>query len=87
MADDDRAELKVTDRGPGIPSAVQGRIFEPFFRGGRARADTEGFGLGLPLARAVARAHGGDVKIASSSDTGSVFVLELPVVEAPSAAP
>jgi two-component system phosphate regulon sensor histidine kinase PhoR len=76
-----RAELTVTDLGPGIPDGLRPRIFEPFFRGGRARAETQGFGLGLPLVRAVARAHGGDVRILSTASAGAVFVLELPLVE------
>jgi len=80
---DGRAELVVEDQGAGIPEGVRTRIFEPFFRGGRARADTEGFGLGLPLARAVARAHGGDVRI-GSGDAGAVFILDLPLVDHPS---
>jgi signal transduction histidine kinase len=83
---DGRAELVVADHGAGIPEAVRARIFEPFFRGGRARADSEGFGLGLPLARAVARAHGGDVRIGSVEDAGAVFILDLPLVDHPSSA-
>jgi signal transduction histidine kinase len=80
------AQLHVTDGGPGIPDSARHRIFEPFFRGGRERAETPGFGLGLPLARAVARAHGGDVRIHRSDAHGTAFILELPTVASPSQA-
>ena len=60
---DGAALLAVEDGGPGIPPELRSRVFEPFFRGGGARAKTEGFGLGLPLAHTVARAHGGALYI------------------------
>jgi two-component system OmpR family sensor kinase len=74
-----RAVVSVADHGSGVPPDLGERIFEPFFRGGRHRAETQGFGLGLPLARAVARAHGGDVALAESSPQGSRFQLWVPL--------
>lgn len=81
----DRAEggysIAVTDTGPGIPAHVQPYLFERFYRGDSARAREqpyEGAGLGLSLARWIARAHGGDVTLASSSAEGSTFVVLLP---------
>jgi signal transduction histidine kinase len=72
------ARLAVEDGGPGIPPEQRARVFEPFFRGGQARA-REGFGLGLPLAHTVARALGGRVSL-EPAGAGSRFVLELPVL-------
>lgn len=65
--------LEVTDDGPGVPPADRERIFERFVRQeGSGRA-----GLGLPIARAVARAHGGDLTCADAP-VGARFVLRLP---------
>jgi heavy metal sensor kinase len=74
-------EIAVTDRGPGIPPDVQSQIFTRFFRGDTARTRRRsdgGAGLGLALARWIASVHGGDVRIAASSETGTTFVIELP---------
>lgn len=72
--------IAVKDRGPGIPGAIRAEIFERFFRGDAARRSSaqEGAGLGLALARWIARAHGGDVALARSSQSGSTFVISLP---------
>jgi signal transduction histidine kinase len=72
------ARLVVEDAGPEIPAEQRARVFEPFFRGGVARARTEGFGLGLPLAYAVARALGGALSLeAAGPERGNRFVLGL----------
>jgi signal transduction histidine kinase len=76
---DGRAELRVEDHGPGIERESQERIFEPFFRCGAVRAQRDGHGLGLPFARAVARAHGGDVHFRPNDPQGAVFVLTVPI--------
>jgi signal transduction histidine kinase len=55
------------------------RVFEPFYRGPRA-AGSPGFGLGLPFARAVARAHGGDLVVGTGGSDETVLVLRLPVL-------
>ena len=71
--------IAVSDDGPGIPAAVQPRIFERFYRVDAARSHADGgAGLGLALARWIARAHGGDVVLATSSSLGSTFVITLP---------
>ncbi|RMI39477.1 HAMP domain-containing sensor histidine kinase [Streptomyces triticirhizae] len=67
------ASVTVTDRGPGVPEEQRERIFERFWRG---RPDTEGSGLGLPIAHQVARAHGGRVTVADAHP-GSTFRLTL----------
>ncbi|ORV65839.1 sensor histidine kinase [Mycobacterium gastri] len=74
------AEVTVTDTGPGIPDDERYRIFERLVRldAGRAR-DHGGAGLGLPIARALARAHGGDL-VCLPHDGGAQFRLTLPAV-------
>jgi heavy metal sensor kinase len=73
-----RYELSVTDAGPGIPPEIQPHIFERFFRGDAARTSSNGgAGLGLALARWVARAHGGDVVLVRSSHEGTTFTAVL----------
>jgi two-component system sensor histidine kinase PilS (NtrC family) len=49
----DKVELSITDNGPGVPDAIQGQLFEPFFT-----TDSKGTGLGLYLARELAAANG-----------------------------
>ncbi|HET9957715.1 MAG TPA: HAMP domain-containing sensor histidine kinase [Polyangiaceae bacterium] len=68
-------EIEVTNGGAGIPSDVREHVFEPFFRVPGRSAD--GFGLGLAFARAVARAHGGDLTLSPHSQSLTRFVLTL----------
>ncbi len=73
------AVLEVKDRGIGISAEDLPRLFTPFFRTDRSRArNTGGFGLGLALARRIARAHGGDVEVESQVDQGTTFRVRLP---------
>jgi signal transduction histidine kinase len=74
----DRFVLSVTDAGEGIAREMQPHIFERFFRGDAARPSDGGAGLGLALARWIARAHGGDVTLVHSSHEGSTFAAVLP---------
>jgi len=77
-ADPAAAQVTVTDTGPGVPDDERYRIFERLVRldAGRAR-DHGGAGLGLPIARALARAHGGDL-VCLPHDGGAQFRLSLP---------
>jgi two-component system OmpR family sensor kinase len=80
--------LTVADTGGGIPAEAQARIFERFFRvdKARSRADQEqggGAGLGLSIARWIAEAHGGALRLARSDQHGSTFVVNLPAEPAP----
>jgi signal transduction histidine kinase len=75
---DGRATLTVRDQGPGVPSAEQDSIFDPFIRGSAARLVRTGNGLGLFIARRVMEAHGGRIWLGSPR-RGSVFHLELPL--------
>jgi signal transduction histidine kinase len=80
---DDRVELVVSDTGPGIPAGERERIFERFVRlEPSIRRHPAGSGLGLPIARSIARAHGGDL-LATDAEAGARFVAWLPVARAP----
>lgn len=70
-------ELSVTDTGGGIAEAEGERIFQRFVR--LAGQDTPGAGLGLPIARAIAEAHGGTLTLAGSDGGGSTFLARLPL--------
>lgn len=67
-------ELTVYDRGPGIRPEVAERIFERFQSGG----ESKGHGLGLPLARWIAHAHGGDLRVVDPAGGGAALRLSLP---------
>ena len=72
------AELRVCDRGPGVPEAERERIFEPFYRPAGAREREGGVGLGLALVRQIARRHGGDATCLARDGGGSCFAVLLP---------
>lgn len=76
--DNGHVVLRVSDSGPGIPADARERIFERFVRLDPAR-ESGGAGLGLSIARWVAEAHGGDLRVESSGPSGSVFAATLPV--------
>jgi signal transduction histidine kinase len=72
-------QVRVSDRGPGVPEAWRERIFEPFFRLPGHAEHEGGVGLGLSLVRQIAQRHGGRVRCEPREGGGSCFVLELPV--------
>lgn len=71
------ARVRVSDTGPGIDPKLLEKVFERFYRAESSRT-TPGTGLGLCLARTIAREHGGDVTVDSVAGKGSVFTLTLP---------
>ncbi|HET9984639.1 MAG TPA: ATP-binding protein [Longimicrobiales bacterium] len=73
----------VLDRGRGVAAADAERIFEPFFRAPGRQPDVGGAGLGLAIARRMARAQGGDVAYAPRPGGGSIFSLSLPALDLP----
>lgn len=75
----DTIELCVIDNGPGIPQSIQHKLFKPFFT-----TRNDGTGLGLAVVQAVARAHGGNVRVELDRAEGSEFIVQLPIVTAES---
>lgn len=74
------AVVTVADQGPGLPADELEAVFEPFQRGEKSRnRDTGGAGLGLAVARGVARAHGGDVVLSNRDGGGLEARLTLPL--------
>ncbi len=75
----DRDRIVVADTGEGIPSQHLDRLFERFYRVDRARSrELGGTGLGLAIVKHLARAHGGEVTVASQLGEGTQFTIELP---------
>jgi two-component system, OmpR family, sensor kinase len=70
----DQVELRITDNGPGIPESDRERVFDRFLR---LDSRTPGHGLGLAIARRIAREHGGDL-VCCPSPSGATFSLSLP---------
>jgi signal transduction histidine kinase len=74
-------EVRVCDRGPGIPEAERERIFEPFYRGEQTRARrVQGTGLGLSLVKETVERHKGTIEVHSSPADGTRFTVRLPAV-------
>ena len=67
--------LRVKDSGPGIPEAVQTRLFEPF---ARAPGAAPGLGLGLYISREIVEAHGGRIEMTTARGEGTAFTVHLP---------
>jgi PAS domain S-box-containing protein len=78
-----RLRIRVRDTGPGIPAEKLARLFTPFDRLGAEQSEVEGTGLGLALSRRLAEAMGGGLGVESTLGEGSVFWVELPLVESP----
>ena len=73
-------EILVDDDGPGIPDPYRREVFRPFFRlESSRRQETGGIGLGLSIARDIARIHGGDLTLDSSPQGGLRANLQIPV--------
>jgi signal transduction histidine kinase len=66
--------IEIADNGPGIPPAVMGRLFQPFSGSG----SRDGAGLGLAIARELARGMKGDLELSSNTATGAAFTLRVP---------
>jgi len=68
-------KISVKDNGPGIPSHIIDKIFQPFFT---TKPTGQGTGLGLSLAYDIVKAHGGELKVETKEGEGSVFSVILP---------
>jgi signal transduction histidine kinase len=71
------AEIDISDNGPGIPSPLRDRVFEPFFKVDNARSDG-GFGLGLSIAKDIIQRHGGHIAIVDRETRGLTVRITLP---------
>lgn len=72
-------EIRVRDRGEGIPKDVLGNIFDRFVRSSGEARRGRGHGLGLAIAKGIAELHGGDITAANHPDGGAVFTVMLPI--------
>jgi signal transduction histidine kinase len=70
--------IKVCDHGPGVPQALQNRVFEPFYRLPGASEREGGVGLGLALVKSIALRHGGSVGCTNRLEGGACFEIQLP---------
>lgn len=74
--------IEIDDDGPGIPEALQQRVFEPFFRTESSRnRDTGGIGLGLATVRSIALDHGGTIELRNRKEGGLRVTVSLPMPE------
>lgn len=74
--------IRVRDHGDGVPESFQDRLFEPFAQASTGiRREASGTGLGLTVARGLARAAGGDVWFEQRPEPGAVFAVRLPLAE------
>jgi len=79
-ADQEWLRIEVDDDGPGIPPAERDNVFRPFYRLGNGRnQDTGNTGLGLAIARDIARSHGGDIALGESSMGGLRATVRVPL--------
>ncbi|HEX5003818.1 MAG TPA: ATP-binding protein [Gemmatimonadales bacterium] len=76
----DRAYVRVRDTGPGIPAALTGRIFTPFFT---TKQPGQGTGLGLSISYGIIESHGGKLAYAPAEGRGSIFTIHLPAHDTP----
>ena len=74
-----QAQIRVCDRGPGVPPELRERIFEPFYRLPGATERDGGVGLGLALVKSITERHGGRVFCEGRPEGGACFVIELPL--------
>ncbi len=70
----DKAVVEISDNGPGVPPKIAGQLFQPF----SGSASRGGAGLGLAIARELARGMKGDVELASNGASGASFKLCVP---------
>ena len=68
--------IKVSDNGNGIPQNIVDKIFQPFFT---TKPTGQGTGLGLSLSYDIIKAHGGEIKVETKENNGTIFTIALPV--------
>ena len=77
----ERLCLRISDDGPGIPAEDREQVFEKFYRGSRQAERTAGSGLGLYMARTLARAMGGSLVLEQQEGGGCCFILSFPAAD------
>ncbi len=78
VADDGKSwSITLADNGPGLPPRAEANLFQPF----RGSARAGGTGLGLAIAREIVEAHGGSIRLAASSAEGTVFRIDMPLID------
>jgi len=73
----DNVEIKVSDNGNGIPQKLLDKIYQPFFT---TKPTGQGTGLGLSLAYDIIKAHGGEIKVETKENEGTIFIIQLPII-------
>jgi two-component system sensor histidine kinase KdpD len=76
----DALVVEVRDEGPGLAPGSEERVFDKFYRG---EGSPQGFGLGLPICKAIVTAHGGQISAANRDPRGAAFRFTLPLSEPP----
>ncbi|MDQ8204102.1 ATP-binding protein [Pelagicoccus sp. SDUM812003] len=76
---EERARIRISDNGPGIPASERSRIFDRFVRASKSRSSASGnVGLGLAIAKAIVEQHKGSIQV-ESSQPGATFIVEFPL--------
>jgi two-component system sensor histidine kinase KdpD len=76
-------QVRIADRGPGIPEAERARIFDPFYRVlGNSNGQARGSGLGLAVCQGLVKAHGGHIWVEPREGGGAAFYFTLPLKKA-----
>lgn len=82
----DEIEIRIEDKGPGIPADELPHLFDPFYRGKKAIEDQiHGTGLGLCLTKRIVEAHDGSIRVQSAPGKGTQFIVRLPALRPESA--
>jgi signal transduction histidine kinase len=78
---DGLAEIRIADTGPGLPERARDNLFQAFSGGQAHSSNSKSTGLGLSISKELAKAQGGDLNLMSSDETGTRFILTLPLPE------
>jgi two-component system sensor histidine kinase CiaH len=73
------AKVTIEDHGVGIAEKDLPHIFDRFYRADQSRSQTEGFGLGLSIAKRIIETHGGSIQVKSKINAGTTFIISLPI--------
>lgn len=74
-----KAVIRISDNGAGIPGEIRDSIFQPFVSGGKTKDSRAGTGLGLAITKRIIEKHSGSISLTSDEDIKTIFTIELPV--------